>query len=477
MQRLNVDVGEYEVLLTQAMQAACGDGAFSENFALQRLELKEFYINTLSDMELATASGTVSVGSGLTLGQAAQIFNGQLLYDLQRLTSACGGADTSIGDFILGNSDTLEVTRPFGGSCAGGADDPGGSSGEQGASCLQQAINTATQECAGPVTDGDDPVQDLPQTPAEWEEATGEEWDDLSEEEKEELRQAMQQLAELREQLEDHAAEESDEAAQLGWISGPTLIIGGLLTGGVGLLLLTVGAFFSGWALGDQWESMSAQEKVDAIRDATSAFLLYQQGSGSHDCPAFGAFNGTPFTFVDPVTGYTNKIADLIRQCLCNNSSHSYSSDGVYLGPPATCSAEGSARRDCLYNPFGPDDHVRWECAGYLYEDLDIWDSAETTPEDQFCSVVQCPNGMVARHGEEQCRCESLVGDPGNAVADCAAYLCPSGNPASSVSPGERCGCGLGYGISFGADRAFEFLLEDVVRPVPGSWFDPDYGL
>lgn len=93
------------------------------------------------------------------------------------------------------------------------------------------------------------------------------------------------------------------------------------------------------------------------------------------------------------------------------------------------CKDEAEKRRDCLRNPYGPDDAPRPECIQFLFEDNGI------EPPDQ-CSAAECPAPYTLVN-QEQCTCGppappagGLIPNPDAATA-CSQMQCgPESIPA-----------------------------------------------
>lgn len=100
------------------------------------------------------------------------------------------------------------------------------------------------------------------------------------------------------------------------------------------------------------------------------------------------------------------------------------------------CKSEAEQRRDCVRNPYGPDDAPRPECIELLFEDNGI------DPPDQ-CSAAMCPAPYMLVN-QEQCTCglptppDGLVPEPGVQDA-CVETQC--GPDSVPMVVNGACGC------------------------------------
>ena len=95
------------------------------------------------------------------------------------------------------------------------------------------------------------------------------------------------------------------------------------------------------------------------------------------------------------------------------------------------CMSEADQRRDCILNPYGPDDAPRPECIELLYEDV----GADPSP---MCPI-DCPEGYALT---TNCTCGNPAAETAVIIGDnCVSLTCPAGEePQIDLRTGV-CGC------------------------------------
>ncbi|MEZ4684126.1 MAG: hypothetical protein R2932_58945 [Caldilineaceae bacterium] len=114
---------------------------------------------------------------------------------------------------------------------------------------------------------------------------------------------------------------------------------------------------------------------------------------------------------------------------------------------PSGCQTETQKRRDCMRNPYGPDDSPRNECVDLLDEDV--------APPPEACPIL-CP-GEYLLTSTSTCTCgnSSPAFNP-NSLRQCMAIDCAESAPG--ITPDGQCGC-----ISFsGPDNSLSFTPIDL---------------
>jgi hypothetical protein len=169
----------------------------------------------------------------------------------------------------------------------------------------------------------------------------------------------------------------------------------------------------------------------------------------SLDCARFPGNDTTKLYYKDD-RGVEIDIAGMVHQCSCQTRAKRCplcTELGMIL-PATSCESEKERkRRECLVNPFGPNDEVRKECIAALQED-----NPGVNLDALFCSRVRCPGNRastvtLSSKQNLSCGCFAPPAEfaPGLAAdAVCRLTRCETGEcRCEIVEHGRRrtCGC------------------------------------
>lgn len=402
----------------------------------------------------------------------------------ENLMQLCGRELSEVGQFVAFGGDVRPLSSLCSGSVGSVSESVSGGNAAGGvgvAQCVAGATAELINSCDPVAGGGDD------ESPLEVDRDALEEGIEEAEKKIEEAQEELERIAEDQSEAAQQRAEELqrdiDRAKMevqafrlmletnewsteeiLGAAAGLVLAVAGVV-GGVVALSSTLTGLGAVVVLAEFFSAIAGLVKaVDLINEGIRA---HREGI-LNDCSTMGFVTqgGDVMMFRDS-QGRGMGIGDALYQCLCDNTG----ADVPIIGEDASCGGPNSSRRECLLNPFGPDDSIRMECLLALEEDNDLWSPGDGA--DAICQVIDCPTGAEPIAGrDDACYCEDLV-DPGvdDGLADrCEATLCPSGSKAIPT-PDGGCSCDAGSAGVGGSLPGFD-LGEEPDTPWVGG-FNP----
>jgi len=463
----SAELNELRAASDRSERTACAGGPMSREMVASLID---------AGAPLDRAIARFEVANGLSEAEARTIWGLNTQFEAQRLMNECGGTPEAESPFTASDPE-----HPFGPQCSSPNDASSGSaSASVGAACIRSAV-AETFTCGSVVTDDEDesPDSGMPagdSSDAEEDPGFTMEVGEASDPREEAVRQRARDLSEkltrwveTEEEFREDSASAAKFSAYLMVVAGALAKAGGSAAVPLAVLVGIVGAVIGLTVTALQWASVHHERELSAVLEQAQQLaedVGNDSGSGwGLQCLAFES-GGNAYGYADPATGHTVDVASLLFQCFCN--ALAANSNGAELGPDVSCgNSELNTRRDCLLNPFGPDDNIRTECALLLEEDNSPW-SGDGSGADAICQVLSCPSGMQSLAAATgSCACFEPLPPEQDVSSHCEAVLCPSGNDAIPMPDGS-CNCNAETG-----DGGFDFgggfdLPEDPITPIPG---------